>query len=88
MVGILTRLGDLHINVLVVESDIPVNHMTALLFELEIEGAWCGHWWVGSYHFINLSHPLGMIFFIVYYLIIIFLHKVSTSECGIRPIAH
>lgn len=38
VVGILTRLGDLHINVLVVESDIPVNRMTALLFELEMKG--------------------------------------------------
>jgi len=26
--------------------------------------------------------------FIVYYLIVIFLHKVSTSECGIRQIIH
>jgi DNA processing protein len=31
-------LGDLHINVLVVESNIPVNRMTALLFELEMKG--------------------------------------------------
>lgn len=38
VVGILTRLGDLHINVLVVESNIPVNRMTALLFELEMKG--------------------------------------------------
>ena len=25
---------------------------------------------------------------IVYYLIVIFLHKLSTSKCGIRPISH
>ena len=25
---------------------------------------------------------------IVYYLIVIFLHKVSTSKCGIRPMIH
>ena len=27
-------------------------------------------------------------YFIVYYLIVIFLHKLSTSECGIRPMFH
>lgn len=38
IVGILTRQGDLHINTLVVETDIPVNRMTSLLFELEMKG--------------------------------------------------
>ena len=36
--GILSRQGDLHINTLVVEADIPVNRMSALLFELEMKG--------------------------------------------------
>lgn len=35
---ILARQGDLHINALVVEADIPVNRMSALLFELEMKG--------------------------------------------------
>lgn len=35
---ILSRQGDLHINTLVVEADIPVNRMSALLFELEMKG--------------------------------------------------
>lgn len=30
--------GDLHVNALVVEADIPVNRMTGLLFELEMKG--------------------------------------------------
>lgn len=38
IVRILTRQGNLHINTLVVEADIPVNRMTALLFELEMKG--------------------------------------------------
>lgn len=38
IVRILTRQGDLHINTLVVEADIPVHRMTALLFELEMKG--------------------------------------------------
>lgn len=38
VVRILTHQGDLHINALVVEADIPVNRMSALLFELEMKG--------------------------------------------------
>lgn len=38
VVNILTRQGDLHINTLVVEANLPVNRMTALLFELEMKG--------------------------------------------------
>lgn len=38
IVRILTRQGDLHINTLVVEADIPVHRMSALLFELEMKG--------------------------------------------------
>ena len=38
IVRILARQGDLHINALVVEADIPVNRMSALLFELEMKG--------------------------------------------------
>lgn len=38
IIHILSRRGDLHINTLVVESDIPVNRMSALLFELEMKG--------------------------------------------------
>lgn len=38
VVQILSRMGDLHINTLVVEADIPVNRMSALLFELEMKG--------------------------------------------------
>lgn len=38
IVRILTQCGDLHINRLVVEADIPVNRMSALLFELEMKG--------------------------------------------------
>lgn len=38
VIRILTRQGDLHINALVVEADIPVNRMTSLLFELEMKG--------------------------------------------------
>ena len=33
-----THQGDLHINALVVEADIPVNRMSTLLFELEMKG--------------------------------------------------
>ncbi len=36
--GVLTRLGDLHINALVMETGIPVNRMSALLLELEMKG--------------------------------------------------
>lgn len=38
VVHILSRQGDLHINTLVVETDIPVNRMSSLLFELEMKG--------------------------------------------------
>ena len=38
VVRILSRQGDLHINTLVVEANIPVNRMSALLFELEMKG--------------------------------------------------
>lgn len=38
VVHILSRQGDLHINTLVVEADIPVNRMSGLLFELEMKG--------------------------------------------------
>lgn len=38
VVRILARLGDLHINALVVETNIPVNRMSVLLFELEMKG--------------------------------------------------
>lgn len=35
---LLAHQGDLHINTLVVEADIPVNRMSSLLFELEMKG--------------------------------------------------
>ena len=35
---LLFRRGDLHINTLVVETDIPVQRMSALLFEMEMKG--------------------------------------------------
>ena len=35
---VLTHQGDLHINTLVVEANIPVGRMTSLLFELEMKG--------------------------------------------------
>ena len=38
IVSILEKLGNLQINSLVVEADIPVNKMTAILFELEMKG--------------------------------------------------
>lgn len=38
IVDILTRLGDLQINVLVVEADIPIYKVSALLFQLEMKG--------------------------------------------------
>ena len=38
VVRILSKLGDLHINTLVVETDIPVHRMSAMLFELEMKG--------------------------------------------------
>ncbi|ADV42822.1 DNA-processing protein DprA [Bacteroides helcogenes] len=38
VVRILMRQGDLHVNALVVEANVPVNRMSALLFELEMKG--------------------------------------------------
>ncbi|MBO4985486.1 MAG: DNA-processing protein DprA [Bacteroides sp.] len=38
IVNILTQHEELHINTLVVEANIPVNRMSALLFELEMKG--------------------------------------------------
>lgn len=38
VVQVLRRRGDLHTNALVVEAGIPVNRMTAILFELELKG--------------------------------------------------
>lgn len=38
IVGILERQGNLQINTLVVEADIPVHTMSAILFELEMKG--------------------------------------------------
>ena len=38
VVRLLSRRGDLHINTLVVETDIPVQRMSALLFEMEMKG--------------------------------------------------
>lgn len=38
IVRILSGQGDLHINTLVVEADLPVHRMSALLFELEMKG--------------------------------------------------
>lgn len=38
IIAILEKQGNLQINSLVVEADIPVNKMTALLFELEMKG--------------------------------------------------
>ena len=38
VVRILSRQGDLHINTLVVEANLPVNRMSSLLFELEMKG--------------------------------------------------
>ena len=38
VVRVLTHQGDLHINTLVVEANIPVGRMTSLLFELEMKG--------------------------------------------------
>lgn len=38
VVRILQQRGELHINTLVVEADIPVHRMSALLFELEMKG--------------------------------------------------
>ncbi|WP_300703761.1 DNA-processing protein DprA [Bacteroides sp.] len=38
VVRILSSQGDLHINTLVVEANLPVNRMTTLLFELEMKG--------------------------------------------------
>ena len=52
IVRILALRGDLHINTLVVESDIPVHRLSALLFELEMKGvvkALVG----GTYHLLH-----------------------------------
>ena len=52
VVRILIRQGDLHINNLVVEADIPISRMAALLFELEMKGvvkAQAG----GTYHLLG-----------------------------------
>lgn len=52
VVRILIRQGDLHINNLVVETDIPISRMAALLFELEMKGvvkAQAG----GTYHLLG-----------------------------------
>lgn len=38
VVDILTRMGNIQINALVVETNIPIHKMTALLFELEMKG--------------------------------------------------
>ena len=38
VVRVLTCQGDLHSNALVVETDLPVNRMSSLLFELEMKG--------------------------------------------------
>lgn len=38
LVSILSRQGDSHINALVVEANLPVNRVSALLFELEMKG--------------------------------------------------
>lgn len=38
VVDILSKRGELHINALVVETDIPVHKMNAILFELEMKG--------------------------------------------------
>lgn len=54
VVQVLTQRGDLHINTLVVEANLPVNKMSTLLFELEMKGvvrAMAG----GTYHL--LLHP-------------------------------
>ncbi|MDE6348399.1 MAG: DNA-processing protein DprA [Bacteroides sp.] len=54
VVQLLKQRGDLHINVLVVEANIPVNRMSALLFELEMKGvikAMVG----GHYHLLSNS---------------------------------
>ncbi len=38
IVRLLSQRGDLHINTIVVDTNIPVNRMSALLFELEMKG--------------------------------------------------
>lgn len=38
VVDVLSRLGEVHINALVVETELPVHKMNALLFELEMKG--------------------------------------------------
>ena len=52
VVNLLSCQGDLHINTLVVETNIPVNRMSSLLFELEMKGvvkAFVG----GVYHLLS-----------------------------------
>lgn len=52
VVQLLSKQGDLHINTLVVQSGIPIQRMSALLFELEMKGvlkAWVG----GVYHLLD-----------------------------------
>ena len=58
VVRILMRQGDLHINAMVVEADIPVNRMSALLFELEMKGvvkAMVG----GVYHLLTCARQVS-----------------------------
>ena len=38
IVDILGKLGDLQINALMVQADIPINKISAILFELEMKG--------------------------------------------------
>ena len=52
IIQILNQRGDLHINALVVESGIPVNRMSALLFELEMKGVIRANVG-GSYHLLG-----------------------------------
>lgn len=52
IIHILNQRGDLHINALVVESGIPVNRMSALLFELEMKGVIRANVG-GSYHLLG-----------------------------------
>ncbi|MGN0257077.1 MAG: DNA-processing protein DprA [Bacteroides sp.] len=52
IIQMLTKLGDLHINALVVETGIPINRMSALLFELEMKGVIRANVG-GSYHLLG-----------------------------------
>ena len=52
IIQLLSTRGDLHINTLVVETGLPINKMSALLFELEMKGvirAYTG----GTYHLLG-----------------------------------